>query len=258
MKIFVVDDERIIRVALADDLRDTDYEVYEFSNASAALMEFKNINPDVVITDLKMPDINGIEFLKRIKEIKKDTYVVLMTAYSTVSTAVEAMKLGAYDYIEKPFENEQILFILQRIQEIKLVKDENKQLKIKLKQDYDFSSYVGSNFRVLEIFDLLKIVSQKQTSVLLIGETGTGKELLTNIIHYNSKRNKKPLVKVSCAILSRELFESELFGHEKGAFTGAIVQKIGRFEQANEGTIYLDDIDDVPLDMQVKLRRALE
>jgi DNA-binding NtrC family response regulator len=181
-----------------------------------------------------------------------------MTAYSTVSTAVEAMKLGAYDYIEKPFENEQILFILQRIQEIKLVKDENKQLKIKLKQDYDFSSYVGSNFRVLEIFDLLKIVSQKQTSVLLIGETGTGKELLTNIIHYNSKRNKKPLVKVSCAILSRELFESELFGHEKGAFTGAIVQKIGRFEQANEGTIYLDDIDDVPLDMQAKLLRALE
>ena len=258
MRIYVVDDERIIRVSLADELRDAGFEVFEFAHAGPALMQLDSIIPDIVITDLKMPDINGIEFLKKIKKINKNVYVILMTAYSTVSTAVEAMKLGAYDYIEKPFDNEKMLLIIERIIELKQVKDENKELKIKLKQDYDFSSYVGESKKVTEIFDLVKIVAQKPTSVLLIGETGTGKELLTNIIHYNSNRNKKPLVKVSCAILSREIFESELFGHVKGAFTGALSDKIGRFEMADGGTLYLDDIDDVPLDLQVKLLRALE
>ncbi len=258
MKIYVVDDERIIRVSLADELRDAGYEVLEFANANSALMQMSEELPNIIITDLKMPDVDGIEFLKKIKIINPNIYVVLMTAYSTVQTAVDAMKLGAYDYIEKPFDNEKILLIIKRILELKQVKDENKELKIKLKQDYDFSSYVGDSKAVTEIFDLVKIVAQKSTSVLLVGETGTGKELLTNIIHYNSSRSKKPLVKVSCAILSREIFESELFGHEKGSFTGAISEKIGRFEMANEGTLYLDDIDDVPLDLQVKLLRALE
>ena len=258
MRIFVVDDERIIRVALADELKDAGHEVYEFSNAGVALMQMKDHLPDVVISDLKMPNIDGIEFLKRIKDFNKDICVVLMTAYSNVSTAIEAMKLGAYDYIEKPFDNEKVLLIIEHLIELKLVKDENKTLKKKLKQDYDFSSFVGKSKQVDGIFDLVKIVAKKATSVLLVGETGTGKELLTNIIHYNSSRSKKPLVKVSCAILSRELFESELFGHVKGAFTGAIADKKGRFEMANGGTLYLDDIDDVPLDMQVKLLRALE
>ncbi len=258
MRIYVVDDERIIRVSLADELRDAGFEVLEFAHASPALMQMSEMMPDIVITDLKMPDINGIDFLKKIKKINQNIYVVLMTAYSTVSTAVQAMKLGAYDYIEKPFDNESMLLIIQRIIELKQVKDENKELKIKLKQDYDFSSYVGESSKVKEIFDLVKIVAQKSTSVLLVGETGTGKELLTNIIHYNSSRNKKPLIKVSCAILSREIFESELFGHVKGAFTGALSDKIGRFEMAHGGTLYLDDIDDIPLDLQVKLLRALE
>jgi len=258
MKIYVVDDERIIRVSLADELKDAGYEVFEFAHAGSALKQMKTITPDIVITDLKMPDINGIEFLERIKKINPAIFVVLMTAYSTVSTAVEAMKLGAYDYVEKPFDNEKILLIIERIIELKQVKDENKELKIKLKQNYNFSSYVGESARVNEIFNLVKIVAQKSTSVLLVGETGTGKELLTNIIHYNSSRSKKPLIKVSCAILNREIFESELFGHEKGAFTGAISEKIGRFEMASGGTLYLDDIDDIPLDMQVKLLRALE
>ena len=258
MRIFVVDDERIIRVALADDLKDAGHEVYEFSNAGVALLQMKEQLPGVVITDLKMPGLNGIEFLKKIKKYNSDICVVLMTAFSNVSTAIEAMKLGAYDYIEKPFDNEKMLMIIERLLELKQVREENKSLKKKLKQDYDFSSFVGKSKQVDEIFNLVKIVAQKSTSVLLVGETGTGKELLTNIIHYNSNRSKKPLVKVSCAILSRELFESELFGHVKGAFTGAIADKTGRFEMANGGTLYLDDIDDVPLDMQVKLLRALE
>ncbi|MCK5537094.1 MAG: sigma-54-dependent Fis family transcriptional regulator [Bacteroidales bacterium] len=258
MRIYVVDDERIIRVSLADELKDAGYEVFEFAHANPALMQMQSVVPDIIISDLKMPDINGIDFLKKVKKINSNIYMVLMTAYSSVSTAVEAMKLGAYDYVEKPFDNEKMLIIIERIIELMQVKDENKKLKIKLKQNYDFSAYVGKSKRVNEIFDLVKIVAQKQTSVLLIGETGSGKELLTNIIHYNSSRNKKPLIKVSCAILSREIFESELFGHEKGAFTGSIAEKIGRFEMANGGTLYLDDIDDIPLDLQVKLLRALE
>jgi DNA-binding NtrC family response regulator len=258
MRIYVVDDERIIRVSLADELRDAGYEVYEFAHANAALMQMKELLPDIVITDLKMPDIDGVELLRRTKKFNKNICVILMTAYSTVSTAVETMKLGAYDYIEKPFDNEKVLLIINRVIELKSIREENRELKIKLKQEYDFSSFVGATPVVQKVFDLVKIVAQKLTSVLIVGETGTGKELLTNIIHYNSSRSKKPLVKVSCAILSRDIFESELFGHVKGAFTGAVSDKIGRFEMANGGTLYLDDIDDVPLDLQVKLLRALE
>ncbi|RLD77515.1 MAG: sigma-54-dependent Fis family transcriptional regulator [Bacteroidetes bacterium] len=258
MRIYVVDDERIIRVSLADELRDAGFEVFEFAHANAALMKMRDLKPDLVITDLKMPDIDGVELLKRVKEIDQNIFVILMTAYSTVSTAVETMKLGAYDYIEKPFDNQSVLLIIERIIELKQIKDENKELKIKLNQKYDFSSFVGDSPAIDKVFDLVKIVAKKDTSILIIGETGTGKELLTNIIHYNCSRNKKPLIKVSCAILNRDIFESELFGHEKGAFTGAISEKIGRFEMANEGTLYLDDIDDIPLDLQVKLLRALE
>ena len=258
MRIYVVDDERIIRVSLADELRDSGFEVYEFANANSALLQMKELKPDIVITDLKMPDIDGLELLKRIKKYNENICVILMTAYSTVSTAVETMKYGAYDYIEKPFDNESVLLIIKRVIELKRIREENKELKIKLKQEYDFSSFVGSSGVVQKVFDLVKIVAQKSTSVLIVGETGTGKELLTNIIHYNSSRNKKPLIKVSCAILSRDIFESELFGHVKGAFTGAVSDKVGRFEMANGGTLYLDDIDDIPLDLQVKLLRALE
>jgi DNA-binding NtrC family response regulator len=258
MKIYVVDDERIIRVSLADELRDAGYEVFEFANASSALTQLRMVAPELIITDMKMPEMSGIDFLKKVKAYNSNIYVIVMTAYSTVSTAVKAMKSGAYDYISKPFDNEEILLTIKRVLELKQVKEENKELKIKLKQDYDFSSYVGNSERVSKIFDLVKIVAQKPTTVLIEGETGTGKELLTNIIHYNSNRNKKPLVKVSCAILSREIFESELFGHVRGAFTGATSDKVGRFEKAHGGTLYLDDIDDIPLDLQVKLLRALE
>jgi len=258
MKIFVVDDERIIRVSLADDLRDEGHKIFEFTNAAAALGKLNEVNPDVIITDLKMPGLSGIDFLEKVKEENQSICVVLMTAYSTVKTAVDAMKQGAYDYVEKPFDNEKMLLIIERIAELRQMREENKELKKKLKQNYDFSSYVGNSKEVEGIFDLVTIVASKSTSVLLIGETGTGKELLTNIIHFNSNRSNKPLVKVSCAILSREIFESELFGHEKGSFTGAISEKVGKFELADKGTLYLDDIDDVPLDLQVKLLRALE
>jgi DNA-binding NtrC family response regulator len=258
MRIFVVDDERILRVTISDDLRDEGHEVEEFSNPISALVKLKGTRPDLIITDLSMPEMDGMEFLKKVKALDSDIHVIMITAFSTVSTAVEAMKHGAFDYIEKPFNSEKLALIIERIKTFRKIHKENEDLKEILERKFDFSSFVGTGEKIEEIFSLIKIISNKDTSVLLQGDTGTGKELLTNIIHYNSHRKDKPFVKVSCAVLSREIFESELFGHVKGAFTGAVEDKIGRFELANSGTLYLDDIDDVPLDLQVKLLRALE
>jgi DNA-binding NtrC family response regulator len=260
IKIFVVDDERIVRVTTADYLRDAGYDVKEFTSAQSALQILKEFNEqvDIIITDLNMPNMNGLEFLTKIKELRPDSFVLLMTGYATVETAVEAMKLGAYDYISKPFNIEELLLVIKRITEIKEVKEENVQLRKQIQKTFDTSSFIGKSLITQKVFDLVEIITRKDTTVLITGETGTGKELLTNIIHFNSNRSKGPFIKVSCAILSREIFESELFGHEKGAFTSAEKEKIGRFELANNGTIYLDDIDDIPLDLQVKLLRVLE
>lgn len=260
LKIYVVDDERLIRVTTADDLLDAGYRVREFASAEAALQSLREepAEVDIVITDLKMPGMNGLEFISKLKKLRPEIFVLLITAHATVDTAVEAMKLGAYDYIPKPFSMEEMLITIERIKELKSVKEENKQLRSHVKKKFELSSFVGSGKETQKVFELVKIIADKNTTVLITGETGTGKELLTNIIHFNSNRSHKPLIKVSCAILSREIFESELFGHVKGAFTGADTNKTGRFEMANEGTLYLDDIDDIPLDLQVKLLRALE
>ncbi len=260
MKIFVVDDERLIRVTTADDLREAGYQVREFASAEAALQSIRDEGSEVevVISDLKMSGMDGLEFISRLKKLSPDIYVLLITAHATVDTAVEAMKLGAYDYISKPFSMEEMLITIERIRELKSVKEENKQLRSQVRKKFDLMTFVGSGKEAQKVFDLVKIIADKPTTVLITGETGTGKELLTNIIHFNSIRKNKPLVKVSCAILSREIFESELFGHVKGAYTGADTNKTGRFEMADKGTLYLDDIDDIPLDLQVKLLRALE
>jgi DNA-binding NtrC family response regulator len=260
LKIFVVDDERIVRVTTADDLRDAGYAVREFASGQAAIQYLSDSEEDVdiIITDLKMPNMDGLEFLTKAKTLRPNTFVLLMTAFATVDTAVEAMKLGAYDYISKPFNIEELLLTIGRIKEVKEVKDENRQLRTQVQKKFDTKNFIGKSEATRKVFDLVEIIANKDTTVLITGETGTGKELLTNIIHFNSNRSKNPLIKVSCAILSREIFESELFGHEKGSFTGAEKQKIGRFELANSGTLYLDDIDDMPFDLQVKLLRALE
>ncbi len=258
MRIFVVDDERIIRVTLVDELREAGYTVYEFSTANAAMAQISNLEPELVITDLSMPGMDGIEFLKKIKNFNSDIQVIIMTAYSNVSTAVEAMKRGAYDYITKPFESDDLILTVQRVKELCNIKDENAYLRTQIQSKFDMSSFVGTNETILNLFEHVKIVANTNTTILITGETGTGKELLTNIIHFNSDRKNKPLIKVSCAILNKEVFESELFGHEKGAFTGAESIRKGRFELADGGTLYLDDIDDMPLNLQVKLLRALE
>jgi len=260
LKIFVIDDERLIRVTTADELREHGYIVREFASAEAALVELRENNSevDIILSDLKMPGIDGLQFISKVKSINPNIFFLLITAHATVNNAVEAMKLGAYDYLTKPFNMEELLLSIERIKELKAVKEENFQLRSHVKRKYDMSAFVGSGVETQKVFEMIKIIADKSTTVLITGETGTGKELLTNIIHYNGNRSHKSLVKVSCAILSRELFESELFGHVKGAFTGADSNKTGRFELANKGTLYLDDIDDIPLELQVKLLRALE
>lgn len=256
--IFIIDDERILRVSLADDLRDAGFKVFEFAEAQTALRQMKEHNVDVILTDLKMPGMNGIEFLVRAKEINPEVTVVIMTSYATFPTAVQAIKLGAYDFITKPFPSEAILLMFDRIKELKSINRENILLRSHLQKNYDFSSIIGSQEEIKKIGELVKLVADTTSTVLVVGETGTGKELLTNVIHFNSNRRKQPLIKVSCAILAREIFESELFGHTKGAFTGADKDKKGRFEIANGGTLYLDDIDDLPFELQVKLLRVIE
>ncbi len=258
-KIWIVDDERIVRVSLADDLKDEGFSVREFANAESALRELThNEVPDIIISDIRMPGMDGIEFLKKINSVNEDIEVLIMTAYGTIENAVEAMKLGAYDYILKPFNKEEVLHAVKKIVELNTFRNENKLLKERIYRQYDFSSFIGNEENNKNLFHLIKKVAYKDTTVLLVGETGTGKELLSNIIHFNSSRKDKPFIKVSCAILSRDIFESELFGHVKGAFTGAESDRKGRFEEANEGTIYLDDVDDIPLELQVKLLRVLE
>jgi len=258
MKIFLVDDERILRVSLGIELRDAGHQVFEFSEAMAALRNLCEEKPDLIITDIRMPEMDGIELLARIKEYDPDITVAIMTAHSSLDTAIQALKLGAYDYLIKPFRTDEILHLVKRVNEFLEIKRDNRRLQKQVSQAFDFSSFAGESQAIRKIFKLIRSVAQSSASILITGETGTGKEMLANVIHYNSQRSQKPFIKVSCAILAREVLESELFGHEKGAFTGAEKSRKGRFESADQGTLYLDDVDDIPLELQVKLLRVLQ
>jgi DNA-binding NtrC family response regulator len=258
MKIFLVDDERILRVSLADELRDAGHSVHEFAEASGVLQSLSKENPDLVITDIRMPGMDGLELLEKIRQVSPGITVVVMTAWASVDTAIRALKLGAYDYLSKPFRIEEVLYLINRVNELRNIRQDNQRLQEQISHQYNFASFTGESEPVRQMFELIKSVADTGASVLITGETGTGKELLANIIHYNSNRHNKAFVKVSCAILAKEVFESELFGHVKGAFTGAEKERRGRFEMADTGTIYLDDVDDIPLDLQVKLLRVLQ
>ncbi len=257
-KIFVVDDESIVRLTLSDDLKDLGYEVYSYDNPLLALIDIPYIEPNVIITDIKMPEMSGIEFLKEVKKNYKDIHLIIMTGYGSVDSAVEAVKLGAYDYLNKPLNIEDIKIILEQIENLEGIKQDYDAIINQFSENYNYDSIIGSSDFTKKVIESIKKVSPTSTTVLIKGETGTGKELIANVIHFNSLRKSKPFIKLSCATLSREIFESELFGHIKGAFTGAIKDKKGRFELADKGTLYLDDIDDIPLDLQVKLLRVLE
>jgi len=213
---------------------------------------------DVAIVDYKMPEMDGITLLKKIKQKQPDCAVIVISAFGTIQTAVEAMKRGAYDYITKPFSNEELILMMRRIQEVFSLKKENIKLKEQLKEQHGYHRLIGKSKPMQQIFNLLEIVAHSDSTVLITGETGSGKEVVADAIHYMGPRKNEPYVKVSCALFSKEILESELFGHEQGAFTGAVHEKKGRFERADKGTLFLDDVDDIPLDIQVKLLRVLQ
>jgi DNA-binding NtrC family response regulator len=225
----------------------------------AEAVEFLNTGfYEIVITDLRMPRKDGLEILKIAKQKSGETEVILITAYASAQSAVAAMKLGAYDYVIKPFENDELLFLVNRILEKRTLIEENKRLRQKLEGRFSFSNIIGHSARLQEVFRLVEKVAGTSATVLLRGESGTGKELIAQAIHYNSSRKDKPFIVVNCGALPENLLESELFGHEKGAFTGAIARKKGFFELADQGTIFLDEVGDLSSPLQVKLLRVLQ
>ncbi|MCF6159024.1 MAG: sigma-54-dependent Fis family transcriptional regulator [wastewater metagenome] len=257
-KILIVDDEKLMRMSLEDRLIKEGYDVASLPNAIEGFKLLQSANFDAVITDLRLPRMDGIEFLREIKKVSPDAVVIIMTAYGTIENAVMAMKEGAYDYVTKPFSLEELIIKLQKALRHKDVVTENIMLKQQILSQYGYDNIVGKSDAMKRVFEIINTISNRDTTILIQGESGTGKELTASAIHYNSNRRNGPFIKLSCAALNREILESELFGHEKGSFTGAIKMRRGRFELANGGTIFLDDVDDIPLEMQVKLLRVLQ
>lgn len=256
--ILIVDDEPIKRSILEEELLEAGYAAVAVSNPLEAEPHLKKTHFDVILTDLCMPGQDGISFLKEVKEHNPEQQVLVMTAYGTVETAVDAMKLGAFDYLQKPFSTEELLIKLDRMRKYIHLENENEILRQQLRTGREETNFVGESEPIRTILARIHAISGTDTTVLIEGESGTGKELVARIIHETSFRASAPFIPVSCAVLPRELVEAELFGYEPGAFTGAVRRRLGRFELAHGGTIFLDDIDDVPTDVQVKLLRVLQ
>ena len=256
--ILIVDDEKNYLVVLEALLGAEGYEIVTANDGKAALATVREADLDLVITDMKMPWMSGMELLEECREIKPEVPVIIMTAFGTIEMAVEAMKKHAYDYIQKPFENEQLkLTVKKALENYRLVK-ENKLLTEALSDRYRYGNIIGKSKPVLKVFDLIDKVSRSKASVLITGSSGTGKELVAKAIHYQGPRKDRPFISINCGALTETLLESELFGHEKGAFTGAVAMKKGRFELADEGTLFLDEVGEMPPSLQVKLLRVLQ
>jgi len=256
--ILVVDDDRTGRETLAEAVYEMGYEVASAAGGAEALDILRQREIDIVLTDLKMPEIDGLEVLTRAKEIRPDVFVILVTAFATVDTAVAAMKAGAYDYVMKPIDLRQLRVLLERASQSRDLIIENDLLKDRLGEKYDFCSIIGNSAAMNAVFDQIRQVADTGAVVLIDGESGTGKELAANAIHINSSRRDQPFIKVNCAALPETLLEAELFGHELGAFTGAVRQRKGRFELADRGTLFLDEVADLSPGTQAKLLRVLQ
>jgi len=258
LKILVADDEKNMLWALTNVLSKQGFKTFTARDGEEAIHQFKKHLPDVVLLDLKMPKKNGIEVLKKIKKINDSIPVIMITAHGNIETAIEAMKLGAFDYVQKPFEMEEINVLIKKALKIRDLTMEVELLRDELSRISRGNQIIGESPQIKEVMDLVNRVAKSNATVLILGESGTGKELVANAIHYNSDRKNKPFVKVNCGALPENLLESELFGHEKGAFTGAISRKIGRFERAHGGSIFLDEIGEMSFSTQVKLLRVLQ
>jgi DNA-binding NtrC family response regulator len=257
-KVLIVDDEPNIRHILGAILRKDGYAVQSADNGEGALKLLEEEAFDLIITDLVMPQMGGIDLLHEIQQRRPGTSVVIMTAYGTIKTAVEAMKMGARDYITKPFEMDEVKIVARNALNMAGLVKENRILKQELGRRCACDEMIGDSRAMAEITDMIEKVAKSRATVLISGESGTGKELVARAIHRNSRRSGNPFIAVNCAALSNDLLESELFGHEKGAFTGAMAQKPGRFELADGGTLFLDEVGEISPALQVKLLRILQ
>lgn len=255
--ILLIEDEKLMRVTLEDALESAGYEVMSFDTGTGALEAVKDHSFDIAVTDVRLPDIDGFDVLHEITR-STDAQVIVMTAFGTIKDAVEAMKSGAFDYITKPFALDEFLLLIERALEVKRLKEENLRLRKDINKCYALPNIIGESAGMKKVFSLIEKVAGSDATVLILGESGTGKELVATTIHYQSKRKDRPLIKINCAALPEGLIESELFGHEKGAFTGAVKRKPGRFELADGGTIFLDEIGDIPLSTQAKILRVIQ
>ena len=257
-RIVVIDDEVNAATALGTLLKEDGYEVACANDAKAGLGLIEQMDADIVLTDLRMPGMDGLELLKHLKQSRPQTMVILMTAFGTVKNAVRAMKTGAEDYLAKPLDLEELEMVVERALEKKRLLEETRILRERVAEKYRFENILGESPEMLHAFKAIRQVASSNASVLLLGESGTGKELFAQALHQASPRRNRPFIKVACAALPETLLESELFGHEKGSFTGAIATRAGRFEAADGGTLFLDEIGDISLTVQVKLLRFLE
>lgn len=257
-RVLVVDDEPGMRDFLEIMLRKDGYEVDTASDGAEAIDRIEQKMFDLAVVDVQMPVMNGIDVLQKINEKSPETTVIMITAYASHETAIDAMKLGAYDYITKPFKIDEIKLVIKKSLEKKRLERENSRLKKELETKYGFGNIIGRSPEIVKVFELIKRVSELKVNILISGESGTGKELVARAIHYSGNRHEGPFVPVNCGAIPENLMESELFGYKKGAFTGAQRDKKGLFEEADRGTIFLDEIGDLPLHLQVKLLRALE
>lgn len=257
-RILVVDDEESIREFLEIMLKKEGFEITLAEDGAMAKDVLAKKTFDMIISDLQMPNMNGIELLKHVKETSPDTVFMMITAFGTTETAVEAMKMGAYDYITKPFKIDEVRLNINNALRSKNLEVENRSLKKELVKEYSFQNIIGNSQAMHLIYDLIKRVSQAPTNILVTGESGTGKEVVAKAIHYNGPLKDRPFVTINCGAIPENLMESEMFGHKKGSFTGAVSDKVGLFEVADGGTLFLDEVGELPITIQVKLLRAIQ
>lgn len=256
--ILVVDDEESVLSLLEATLTKMGYKITTARDGFEALDQIKEKLFDVIVLDLKMPKMDGLDVLHAVKEINPDLLVIIMTAYGSIRTAVDAMKEGAYDYFTKPFDLDEMRIVVKKAVDTQQLKKENKYLQERLEKRFGFGNIIGVSEKIQRVYALMERVIASDVTVLLKGETGTGKELVARTIHYNSARKKGPYIRINCAAIPESLLESELFGHEKGSFTGASTQREGKFESGHQGTVFLDEIGDMSLATQAKILRVLQ
>lgn len=258
LRILIIDDEPNQVISIKSFLKRRGYNVSTAGSGSEGLKIVEAGAIDLVLSDFRMPDMNGLEVVQAIHKFNPGIFIIVITAFSDSKDAVQVMKQGAFDYLSKPVDLDELELLIKRITHLKHLKSENDLLKTQLAEKFKFDSIISSSGEMEELLNTAGRVAKSKATVLIRGESGTGKELIARAVHYNSDRSKKPMITVNCAALSESLLESELFGHEKGAFTGATAQRTGRFEQADSGTLFIDEVGDISLQTQVKLLRALQ